>query len=56
MGNNAVGHYKRGVGIAMQLMFGNIAGIISSNVYRTEDAPRYIHGREILPVCCLCEG
>ncbi|KAI0327048.1 MFS general substrate transporter [Cubamyces sp. BRFM 1775] len=44
MGNNAVGHYKRGVGIAMQLMFGNIAGIISSNVYRTEDAPRYIHG------------
>ncbi|KAI0658150.1 major facilitator superfamily domain-containing protein [Cubamyces menziesii] len=46
LGNNAVGHYKRGVGIAVQLMFGNIAGIISSNAYRTEDAPRYIHGRE----------
>ncbi|KAJ8474823.1 hypothetical protein ONZ51_g6965 [Trametes cubensis] len=44
LGNNAVGHYKRGVGIAVQLMFGNIAGIISSNAYRTEDAPRYIHG------------
>ncbi|KAI0649702.1 MFS general substrate transporter [Trametes meyenii] len=44
LGNNAVGHYKRGLGIGMIVMFGNLGGIISSNVYRVSDAPRYIHG------------
>ncbi|KAI0649776.1 MFS general substrate transporter [Trametes meyenii] len=44
LGNNAVGHYKRGLGIGMIVMFGNLGGIISSNVYRAPDAPRYIRG------------
>ncbi|KAL7284829.1 hypothetical protein ACG7TL_002142 [Trametes sanguinea] len=42
--NNVVGHYKRGIGIAMQVMYGNVAGIIVSNVFRVEDAPRYLRG------------
>ncbi|KAI8996646.1 MFS general substrate transporter [Trametes punicea] len=44
LGNNTVGHYKRGIGIGMQVMFGNFSGIIVSNIYRVQDAPRYIHG------------
>ncbi|KAH9903171.1 MFS general substrate transporter [Cubamyces lactineus] len=44
LGNNIVGHYKRGVAIGMQVMFGNIAAIIICNVYRVQDAPRYIPG------------
>ncbi|KAI0672087.1 MFS general substrate transporter [Trametes maxima] len=44
LGNNAVGHYKRGLGIGMIVMFGNLGGIISSNVYHAQDAPRYVRG------------
>ncbi|KAI0634507.1 MFS general substrate transporter [Trametes polyzona] len=44
LGNNCVGHYKRGMGIGMQVMFGNIGGVIASNVYRVQDAPRYFRG------------
>ncbi|TFK86321.1 MFS general substrate transporter [Polyporus arcularius HHB13444] len=45
--NNLAGHYKRGVGIAMQLSFSSFGGIISSNIYRTQDAPRYILGHAL---------
>ncbi|KAI0658148.1 MFS general substrate transporter [Cubamyces menziesii] len=44
LGNNIVGHYKRGIAIGLQVMFGNIAAIIICNVYRVQDAPRYIPG------------
>ncbi|KAI0761383.1 MFS general substrate transporter [Trametes elegans] len=49
VGNNTLGHYKRGVAIGMQVMFGNIGGLVASNIYRVQDAPRYIlgHGAEI---------
>ncbi|KAI0634510.1 MFS general substrate transporter [Trametes polyzona] len=44
LGNNCVGHYKRGVGIAMQVMIGNMGGIVASNAYYVKDAPRYLRG------------
>ncbi|KAJ2997237.1 hypothetical protein NUW54_g7150 [Trametes sanguinea] len=43
-GNNVVGHYKRGIGIGLQVMYGNVAGIVVSNIFRVEDAPRYLRG------------
>lgn len=46
IGNNCIGHYKRGIGLGMTVMFGNIGGVIASNVYRIQDAPRYTRGRE----------
>ncbi|KIW82442.1 hypothetical protein Z517_05469 [Fonsecaea pedrosoi CBS 271.37] len=41
LSNNLGGHYKRGVGIAMQLSLGNIGGIIGSNIYLKSQAPTY---------------
>ncbi|RPD60526.1 MFS general substrate transporter [Lentinus tigrinus ALCF2SS1-6] len=50
--NNVAGQYKRGVAIAIQVIFGNSGGAIASNVYRVTDAPRYLlgHGMEIMIV------
>ncbi|KZT26010.1 MFS general substrate transporter [Neolentinus lepideus HHB14362 ss-1] len=50
LGNNLAGQYKRGVGMALHIGIGNFAGAISSNVYRTKDAPRYMvgHGIELM--------
>ncbi|KAI0767792.1 MFS general substrate transporter [Fomes fomentarius] len=45
--NNLVGHYKRGVGIAMQITFSNFGGVIVSNIYRAQDAPRYTLGHAL---------
>lgn len=45
LSNNLAGQYKRGVGMALQIGFANIAGIIASNVFRTQDSPHYILGR-----------
>ncbi|PIL28563.1 MFS general substrate transporter [Ganoderma sinense ZZ0214-1] len=47
--NNLAGHYKRAVGIAFQGIFGNTGGLIASNMFRSQDAPRYItgHGAEM---------
>lgn len=44
LGNNVSGHYKRGVSMAAQIGIGNFAGAIASNIYRTQDAPRYAVG------------
>ncbi|RPD75777.1 MFS general substrate transporter [Lentinus tigrinus ALCF2SS1-7] len=48
--SNVVGHYKRGVSISIQVIMSNIGGVIVSNIYRTQDTPRYIlgHGLELL--------
>jgi MFS family permease len=43
-GNNIGGSTKRGVGLAMQIGAGNLAGIIASFLYPVKDAPRYIPG------------
>jgi len=40
--NNVGGSMKRGVGIAMQVGFGNLGGVIAGFVYLAKDAPRYI--------------
>ncbi|KAI0356821.1 MFS general substrate transporter [Trametes cingulata] len=47
LGNNLVGHYKRGAGMAIQAASGQIGGIIASNIYRTQDAPRYVLGHTV---------
>ncbi|OSC99283.1 MFS general substrate transporter [Trametes coccinea BRFM310] len=44
LGNNLAGHYKRGTGMAVQAISGQVGGIIASNIYRTQDAPRYTTG------------
>ncbi|KAI0816946.1 MFS general substrate transporter [Trametes gibbosa] len=50
LGNNLAGHYKRGVGMALHIGIGNFSGAIASNIYRTQDGPRYIlgHGIELM--------
>ncbi|KAH9914900.1 major facilitator superfamily domain-containing protein [Epithele typhae] len=50
LGNNLVGHYKRGMGMALQIGIGNFSGAVASNIYRTQDAPRYAlgHGIELM--------
>ncbi|KII85303.1 hypothetical protein PLICRDRAFT_116666 [Plicaturopsis crispa FD-325 SS-3] len=50
VGNNLAGEYKRAVGMAFAIGIGNFAGAISSNVYRQQDAPRYVlgHGIELM--------
>lgn len=41
MSNNVAGHYKVGISAAMQVGFGNIGGIIASNMFVTNQAPEY---------------
>lgn len=44
LANNMAGHYKRSVNAAMQIGFGNIGGIIASNIFPSDEAPRFITG------------
>ena len=44
LANNMGGRYKRSVAAAMQIGFGNIGGIIASNIYETSEAPKYPTG------------
>ncbi|EKD15411.1 high-affinity nicotinic acid transporter [Drepanopeziza brunnea f. sp. 'multigermtubi' MB_m1] len=46
--NNIGGSMKRGVGIAMQVGFGNLGGAISGFVYLSKDGPRFVKGHCIL--------
>ncbi|KAF6234434.1 hypothetical protein HO173_007467 [Letharia columbiana] len=41
LSNNMGGHYKRSINAAMQIGFGNFGGIIASNIYVTNQRPRY---------------
>jgi|SRR5277367_1165888 len=41
MNNNIEGVYKRAVAVAAVIAWANINGIMSSNVYRSKDAPWY---------------
>ncbi|KAI8975419.1 major facilitator superfamily domain-containing protein [Mycotypha africana] len=45
--NNQLGHTKRGVAIAMTSMIAQCFSMLGTQIYRTEDAPRYIKGHAI---------
>lgn len=46
--NNVEGVYKRGVTLGFVIGWGNINGVVSSNIYRTEDAPRFFLGHGVV--------
>lgn len=48
LSNNLSGQYKRGIGMALQIGIGNFSGAIASNIYRSQDSPRFILGRTLL--------
>ncbi|KIK75615.1 hypothetical protein PAXRUDRAFT_835598 [Paxillus rubicundulus Ve08.2h10] len=50
LANNLRGKYKRAVGIALQISVASLGGAVASNIFRTQDAPRFLlgHGLEIM--------
>lgn len=46
--NNVEGVYKRGVTLGFVIGWGNINGVVSSNIYRTKDAPRFFLGHGVV--------
>lgn len=42
--NNLSGHWKRLYGSSMQVMLGNIAGVIGSNIFLTNESPGFVTG------------
>ncbi|KAK2750089.1 hypothetical protein FQN57_004581 [Myotisia sp. PD_48] len=44
VGNNTEGVYKRGIAIGFVVGFGNLNGVVSSNIFRGKDAPNYYPG------------
>jgi hypothetical protein len=47
LANNLSGHYKRAVGLAVQVGFGNVGGIIASNIFQTNQSPRFYVGYSV---------
>jgi len=47
LGGNVAGQYKRAVALALFVSIGNTSGIVVSNIYRTQDAPKYKLGHGI---------
>ncbi|CEI88835.1 hypothetical protein RMCBS344292_03212 [Rhizopus microsporus] len=45
--NNQLGHTKRGVAIAMVSMIAQCFSMLGTQIYRTEDGPRYVKGHII---------
>ncbi|KAI0139300.1 major facilitator superfamily domain-containing protein [Pestalotiopsis sp. NC0098] len=57
LANNVSGHYKRAVSSAAQVGFGNIGGIVASNVFFDAEAPLYWTGYGVsLGMLWLCAG
>ncbi|KAL5358396.1 major facilitator superfamily domain-containing protein [Aspergillus floccosus] len=55
MANNLSGHYKRAIGLAIQIGFGNLGGIVASNIFNSDAAPRYTVGYSVsLAMIVLC--
>ena len=48
VGNNVEGVYKRGVVLGTVIAWGNLNGVMSSNIYRSEDAPWYRLGHSVV--------
>ncbi|KAF7442710.1 pantothenate transporter liz1 [Pyrenophora tritici-repentis] len=46
--NNVEGVYKRGVTLGFVIGWGNINGVVSSNIYRSKDRPRYFLGHGVV--------
>lgn len=46
--NNVEGVYKRGVTLGIVIGWGNLNGVVSSNIYRTVDRPRYLVGHGVV--------
>ncbi|KAI0019852.1 major facilitator superfamily domain-containing protein [Xylariomycetidae sp. FL0641] len=44
LANNVAGHYKRAVASAVQIGFGNLGGIVASNVFLEREEPEYWTG------------
>ncbi|KAK6866361.1 major facilitator superfamily domain-containing protein [Apiospora arundinis] len=44
LANNLSGHWKRAFGSSTQVMLGNIAGIVASNIFLQSESPRYPTG------------
>jgi MFS family permease len=42
--NNTEGVYKRGITMGFVIGWGNLNGVVSSNIYRAADKPRYLPG------------
>lgn len=55
LSSNLAGSSKRGVGMAIQIGVGNLAGAMASNFYRSKDAPRYRLGHA-LELGFICAG
>lgn len=55
LSNNMGGHYKRSINAGMQIGFGNLGGIIASNIYITSEKPTYHVGYGVsLALLWLC--
>lgn len=46
--NNSEGVYKRGVTLGFVIGWGNLNGVVSSNIYRAQDKPNYRPGHAIV--------
>ena len=46
--NNSEGAYKRGITIGIVNGWGNLNGIVSSNIYRKKDKPKYRPGHGVV--------
>ena len=46
--NNLEGVYKRGVTLGFVIGWGNLNGVVSSNIYRTKDKPRFKLGHGVV--------
>ncbi|KAI6041660.1 MFS general substrate transporter [Pisolithus marmoratus] len=55
LANNLRGKYKRAAGMAIQIGMSNFGGIVASNIFRTQDDPRFILGFAI-EIGFLCTG
>lgn len=44
LANQMGGHYKRSIGSAIQIGFGNLGGVVASNVFLKAEEPRYPRG------------
>ncbi|KAF7113585.1 hypothetical protein CNMCM5793_002941 [Aspergillus hiratsukae] len=57
LSNNMGGHYKQSIASAMQIGFGNCGGLVASNIFLKEEAPRYTTGYGVsLGMTWICGG